>query len=127
MNKLKFGHYYLIVFSLLIIFLVYRDFTIKNEIILSKTKVIVKFIKIESLPKTTNFYFGFFHKGNYIETCASGVDYSIFNSDKETNLIKKLKLNHYYEANYNPNYPKIIIVDKSFEIIDSLKIKEAGF
>ncbi len=127
MKKLKFGHYYVIIFVSLLCFLLIRGCVIENDIQKSNIKVIAKFIKIEKSAKTTSFYFGFYYKEKYIETSASGVKHSMFNSREETDLVNNLKINHFYLAKFNPEHPKNIIVEKTEEVKDSLKIKDAGF
>jgi hypothetical protein len=126
-KKLKFGHYYGIIFSLLFLFILIRSCVIENSVENSKTEIITKFIKIEKSIKTTSFYFGYYYKGKYIETSASGINYSMFNSEKETEMIDSLKINHFYSAKFNPKYLKNIIVNPSKEIKDSTEIRNAGF
>lgn len=126
-GKLKFGHYYVLIFSSLFCFILIRSCVIENNIKNSKTEIIAKFVKIEKSTKTTAFYFGYYYKGRYIETCGSGINYSIFNSDKETVLIDSLKINHFYIAKFNSNHLNNIIVNPSKEIKDSTKIRKAGF
>ncbi len=126
-RKLKFGHYYMILFSLLIIFGAINGFIVDNRIENDGTTIVAKFIRKESLPKTTHFYFGYYHAEKYYETTASGIKHSMFDSKEETRLINDLKLNHLYTAKFNPNYLKRIIVNPSKEILDSAAIKKAGF
>ena len=126
-RKLKFGHYYGIIFVLLLCFLLIRRCVIENDIENSKTEVVAKFVRKEKSIKTTAFYFGFYNQGKYSETCGSGVNYSMFNSDEETNLIDSLKIDHFYLAKFDPNHPKNMIVNPSAKIIDSTKIRNAGF
>ena len=126
-GKLKFGHYYVLIFVSLLCFVLIRSCVIKNNLENSKTEIIAKFVKIEKSTKTTAFYFGYYYKGKYYETCGSGINYSMFNSEKETNLIDNLKINHFYIAKFNPNHLKNIIVNPSKEIKDSTEIRNAGF
>lgn len=117
----------MILFSLLIIFGAINGFIVGNSIENNGTTIVAKFIRKESLPKTTHFYFGYYHAGKYYETTASGIKNSMFNSKEETRLINDLKLNHFYPAKFNPNYLKRIIVNPSKEILDYAAIKKAGF
>lgn len=126
-GKLKFGHYYGLIFCSLFCFILIRSCVIESDLKNSKTEIIAKFVKIEKSTKTTSFYFGYYYKGKYIETCGSGISYSMFNSDKETDLIDSLKVNHFYLAKFNQNHLKNIIVDPSKEIKDSTKIRNEGF
>jgi|JI6StandDraft_1071083.scaffolds.fasta_scaffold431134_1 hypothetical protein len=126
-GKLKFGHYYGLIFGSLFCFLLIRSCVIESNVENSKTEIIAKFVKIEKSTKTTAFYFGYYYKGKYIETCGSGINYSMFNSDKETDLIDSLKINHFYLAKFNQDHLKNIIVNPSKEIKDSTKIRNAGF
>lgn len=126
-RRLKFGHYYTIVFVSLFCFIVIRNCVIEKDIEKSKTEIVVKFVKKEKSIKTTSFYFGFFHQGKYFETSASGINYSMFNSDQETELIDSLKIDHFYLAKFDSNHTKNIIVNPSAEVTDSIKITNAGF
>lgn len=126
-RKLKFGHYYVIIFISLFSFLAIRGCVIQKDIENNGIEIVAKFIRKESLPKTSNFYFAYYYNGKYYETAASGVNYSILNSERETKLINELKLNHYYSAKFKPNHLKNIIVNLSKEILDSTEIKKAGF
>ena len=126
-GKLKFGHYYALIFSSFICFLIIRSCVVENDIENSNIEIVAKFVKKEKSNKTTSFYFGYYYRGKYIETNASGINYSIFNSDKETELIDSLKIDHFYSAKFNPSHLENIIVNPSKEIKDSTRIKNAGF
>ena len=104
-----------------------RSCVIENDIEKSKTEIVAKFVRKEKSIKTTAFYFGFYYKGKYIETCGSGISYSMLNSDKETELIDSLKIDHFYLAKFDPRHKKNIIVNPSAEVKDSTEISNAGF
>jgi hypothetical protein len=104
-----------------------RGCVIQKDIENNGIEIVAKFIRKESRPKTSNFYFAYFYNGKYYETAASGVKHSILNSKRETTLINELKLNHYYSAKFEPKHLKNIIVNLSKEILDSTEIRKAGF
>lgn len=126
-GKLKFGHYYVIIFVSLFCFIMIRSCVIENDIDKSKTEIVAKFVRKEKSIKTTAFCFGFYYQGKYFETSGTGISYSMFNSDKETELIDSLKINHFYLAKYDPKHKRNIIVNPSAEVKDSTKITNAGF
>ena len=126
-GKLKFGHYYGIIFVSFLCFIFIRSYVIEKDIEKSKTEIVAKFVRKDKSVKTTAFYFGFYYQGKYFETCGSGISYSMFNSNKETNMIDSLKINHYYYAKFDPIHKDNIIVNPSEEITDSTKITNAGF
>ena len=127
MKKLKFSHYYIAFFVILFSILSIRGCFIQKEIKNKGKYIIAKYIKKERKPKTTHFYFAYFHNGKYTETLRSGISHSILNSDKETNLINNLEINSFYQAKFNENYPESIIVNPAKKIVDTLKIKSEGF
>ncbi len=127
MKKLKFGHYYVIIFILLLGFLHFRGVGIQNEIKNIGKDIVVKFVKKKRFPKTTDFYFSYYVKDSLITTSASGIKYDIFNSDNETESIDNLEINSYYSAKFNPKYPNDIIVNPFKKITDTLEIKKYGF
>ncbi|WP_396171141.1 hypothetical protein [Flavobacterium sp.] len=115
-----------IVITILSIFIA-RDFYIKSEIKKSNKFTIAKFTLKKRLPKTTNFYFTYFINGEKTVTANSGVDYSILNSEAETEIIDNLKINHFYLARYVPKDPDKIIVNPLKEVTDTVAILQAGF
>ena len=126
-KKLNFGHYFVSTILFIIGFFCIKDIYIKNQISKNGITIIAKFTSKEKKRKTTNFYFTYFIDNKKYSTPNSGVNYSILNSEKETQAIDSLKLDCFYLAKYLPKYPKIIIVNPSAEIKDSIKIKLAGF
>jgi hypothetical protein len=126
-RKLNLGHYLIIVVGSLIIIGSIRGCVIQNDIENNGNEIVVKFIRKDRLPKTTNFYFGYYYAGKYYETSASGVQHSIINSEKETADIDSLKRNHFYSAKFKSDDLKNIIVNPSKEISDSVLIRKAGF
>jgi hypothetical protein len=126
-KKSKLGKYLVLTVFAVIGFFVCRDFYIKNKISNHGINTIVKFVSKEKKAKTTNFYFTYFIGNKKYTSSDSGISYSIFNSEKETQLIDSLKLNSFYEAKYLPEYPKVIIVDATNEINNAIEIKKAGF
>jgi hypothetical protein len=126
-RNLKFGHYFVIVSVLLISFFVMQHYIIQDSIKSEYKEIVVKYIRKKSLPKRTNFYFGYYYDGNYYETTRVGIKYSIFNSNEETKLIDSLKLGRFYLAKFNNEYPRSIIVNPSSEVTDYGEISLAGF
>jgi hypothetical protein len=126
-KKLNFGQYFVLTILLLVGFFCIKDFYVKNQISKHGTTIIAKFTSKEKKPKTTNFYFTYFINNKKYSTSNSGINYSILNSEKETQTIDSLKLDCFYLAKYLHEYPNIIIVNPSAEIKDSIKIKLAGF
>lgn len=118
-----------LVFAIVIVigFFCIRDIYIKNQISNHGKTIVVKFTSKNRIPKTTNFNFTYFINNKTYSTSNSGINYSIFNSEKETHIIDSLKLNSFYLAKYLPQYPKIIIVNPMIEIKDTMQIKNAGF
>lgn len=127
MKNLKFGHYYIISFILLFVFLHFRGVTIQNEIKNLGKDIVVKYVKKKSYPKTTDFYFSYYVDDSLYTTSGSGIKYDILNSDEETQSIDNLKIKSYYLAKFNPKYPDIIIVNPDEKITDTLEIRKYGF
>ncbi|HBD25843.1 hypothetical protein [Flavobacterium sp.] len=127
MKKMKFGYYYIIFCVILFSGLGIRGYIIQNKIKNEGKYIIAKFIKKENRPKTTHFYFAYYHKGKYTETLGTGIKYSILNSEEETRLINNLEINSFYKAKLHEDYPESIIVNPSKKVIDTLEIKLAGF
>lgn len=126
-KKLKFGHYYVIIFVTVFTILVIRGCIIQNQIKTQGKEIVVKYIRKKTQPKTTNFYFGYFYNGKYRETSGSGIKYSILNSEKETELINNLEIGGFYYAKLDNEYPESIIVDPSKKVTDLNVIQHAGF
>jgi hypothetical protein len=100
---------------------------IRNQVRTNGNQIIAKFTSKDVLPKTTTFYFTYILNGQKITTAKSGIKYSILNSEIETNAIRKLELNGFYLANFDVNYPDVIIVNPLEKIIDTTAILKAGF
>lgn len=126
-QKSKFGKYFVLIAITVLTFLCARDIYIKNQISKYGITLIAKFTSKERKLKTTEFNFTYFINDKKYLTANSGIKYSMFNSEKETQIIDNLKLNGFYLAKYLPQHPNIIIVDASKEVIDSIEIKKAGF
>lgn len=127
MKNFKFGHYFLVFFIILFGSLHIRGVRIQNKIKTLGKDIVVKYVKKERFPKTTDFYFSYYLNDTLITTSGSGIKYSILNSDKETQSIDNLKINSFYLAKFNSNYPKTIIVDPDSRITDTLEIEKFGF
>jgi hypothetical protein len=126
-KKSKFGKYFVLTVSAVILFLCIRDIYVKNQISNNGKTIIAKFVSKERKPKTTNFYFTYFINNKKYTSANSGISYSIFNSEMETQTIDSLKLNSFYEAKYLPDNPNVIIVDATKEVKDNIEIKKASF
>ena len=126
-KKSNFGKYFTLTSMIIIGFFCFRDFYIKNQISKYGITTIAQFTSKDRKPKTTNFYFKYFINNKELSTSNSGIDYSILNSQKETQIIDSLKLNGFYKAKYLPEYPNIIIVNPYKKVEDSIEIKKAGF
>jgi hypothetical protein len=120
-------HLILIVGILLLIYLSIKSVYIRNEVRSDGNPIIAKFTLKDVLPKTTTFYFTYYFKGQKVTTGNSGIKYSILNSEKETTAITNLKLNAFYLANFDANYPNVIIVNPLKQITDTTAILKAGF
>lgn len=129
MNKIisKSSKYLVLTIVVVIGFFCIRDIYIKNQISNHGKAIIVKFTSKQRIPKTTKFNFTYFINNKKYSTSNSGINYSIFNSEKETQIIDSLKLNCFYLAKYLPQHPEIIIVNPMIEIKDTMQIKNAGF
>ena len=127
MKKLKFGHYYVIIFVSLLVFIQIRHIYVQNEIRNNGKKIVVKFVsRIEKL-KTIDFNFSFYVNGKLITTNASGITRDILTSKKEEKIIDSLKVDSYYFAKWNPKHPEILIVNPEQKVNDSMLIKQFGF
>ncbi|WP_264565044.1 hypothetical protein [Flavobacterium sp. N3904] len=126
-TKLNLGKILVLVLVLILLALICRDFWLKNQVSESGKIIVVKFIKKEELPKTTNFYFSYYLNDSLIVTSNSGINCSVFNSENETKIIASLKLNAYYFAKHISKYPKIIIVNPKVRITNVDLIKKSGF
>lgn len=127
MKNFKFRHYFLLSFIVLIGSLHFRGVLIQNRIKNLGKNIVVKYVRKERYPKTTDFYFSYYVNDTLITTCSSGVKYSIANSDKETQSIDNLEINSFYLAKFNSDYPNTIIVDPDSPITDTLEIEKFGF
>jgi|694.fasta_scaffold48370_6 hypothetical protein len=129
MKKIKFdwGHLILIFVTFVIAFLIVKDFCVKRNIEKSNSFIIAKFESKIRFPKTTDFNFTYFINGKKYTTSNTGIKYSILNSSKEKKLIDSLKINCFYLAKLNKDYPNIIIVDPTKKITDISTITKAGF
>jgi hypothetical protein len=123
----KFIHLIMSLIALLLIYLSIRSVYIRNQVRTNGNQIIAKFTSKDVLPKTTTFYFTYILNGQKITTAKSGIKYSILNSEIETNAIRKLELNGFYLANFDVNYPDVIIVNPLEKIIDTTAILKAGF
>lgn len=83
--------------------------------------------KKEKSPKTTTYYFTYYHNDVKNVVTNSDVQHSILKSDEENMMIDSLKIGSYYYAKFLPKYPKIIIVNPAKEVTDKKAIEKAGF
>lgn len=127
MKNFKFGHYFLLFFIILFGSLHIRGVLIQNKIKTLGKDIVVKYVKKERFPKTTDFYFSYYVNDTLITTSGSGIKYSILNSDRETQSIDNLEINSFYLAKFNSDYPNTIIVDPDSRITDTLEIEKFGF
>ena len=116
-----------LIISIILITLITRDFYIKNKVKELNKFTIAKFTLKDDLPKRTNFYFTYFLDRKKITTANSGIKYSILNTDAETKIIDNLKINCFYLAKYDPQYPNTIIVNPEAQVTDTAAILKAGF
>jgi len=126
-NKLIENKTLFLIISIILITLIARDFYIKNEVKELNKFTIAKFTLKDDLPKRTNFYFTYFVNGKKITTANSGIKYSILNTDAETKIINNLKINCFYLAKYDSEYPNTIIVNPEAQVTDNIAILKAGF
>ena len=121
------GKFIITFMMIFFVFIYIRNSRIQNDILTNGKNVVVKFVKIKSYPKTTDFYFSYYINDSLLTTSGSGIKYDIFNSEKETQAINDLKIGAYYLARFNPKYPNIIIVNPNKRIVDTLEIEKFGF
>lgn len=119
--------YIILFFSSILMFFIFRDIYIKNETKKNGIDIVVKFTKKERKPKTTNFYFTYFINGKKYISANSGINYSILNSEEETEQINNLKINGFYLAKISKEYPNSIKVDPKEQVTVTIAILEAGF
>ncbi|MDN3673046.1 hypothetical protein QWY99_08300 [Flavobacterium branchiarum] len=125
--NLNTGHLILLIVIFFIFYFCLKDIFKKNEIENNGKEIVVKFTSKEILPKTTNFYFTYFIDGKKIKSANSGINYSVLNSENETNNINDLEINTFYLAKSIPKYPNTIIVNLQKKVTDTLVILNAGF
>jgi hypothetical protein len=125
--KNTFSKYFVIIFVSVLTLIQLRSCLLNDEIKKNGTNIVVKFTLKDDLPKRTYFYFTYYVNGKKITTANSGIQYSILNSDTETEIIDNLKINHFYLAKYVPKDPDKIIVNPSKEVTDTSAILQAGF
>lgn len=77
MKNSKFGQYFLIFFIILFGSLHIRGVQIQNKIKTLGKDIVVKYVKKERFPKTTDFYFSYYINDTLITTSGSGIKYSI--------------------------------------------------
>ena len=126
-TKLNAGQILVLVVTISLLGLIFRDLWLKNKVRENGENIIVQYIKNEKLPKTTNFYFSYYLNDSLIITSNCGIKYSMFNSENETKTIDGLKLNCYYFAKHISKYPNIIIVNPKTQITNINMINKAGF
>ena len=127
MKKLKFGHYYVILFVSFLVFFQLRHIYIQNEIRKYGKNIVVKFISRIEKRKTIDFNFSFYVNSRLDTTNASGITRDILTSKTEEKIIDSLKVNSCYFAKWNPKHPEILIVNPAKQVTDSLLIKQFGF
>lgn len=113
----------IILLIILIIKSIYSDIKIDKE----GKSIVVKLINIKKGPKTTGFYFSYYSNNKKITTSNCGIDKSIFNSKKETEIINDLEIGAFYIAKYLLENPEQIKVDPNYKITDTIAILKAGF
>ncbi|MDI9312550.1 MAG: hypothetical protein QM535_20230 [Limnohabitans sp.] len=127
--KLSFGHYYLILFISVIVFIQVRHNYIQNKVKSDGKYIVVKFISKREKRKSTDYNFSYYVNGKLDTTNATGLykNYYVASSSREIEFKGDLKIGTYYLAKFNPEYPERIIVNPEKEITDSLLIKKFGF
>lgn len=127
MKKLRFNHFVLIGLVIFFVFVYIRHTRVQNDIKNHGENIVVKFIRKEDFPKTTDFYFSYYLGDSLVTTTGSGLNYSVLNSEEENKIIDNLKIGSYYLARFYSKYPNIINVDPSKRITDTLLIQKFGF
>ncbi|MCF6142511.1 hypothetical protein L1S34_14560 [Flavobacterium sp. K77] len=127
--KLSFGHYLLIFFISVIVFIQVRHNYIQNKVESDGKYIVVKFISKKEKRKSTDYNFSYYVNGKLDTTNATGLykNYFIASSSREIEFKGDLKIDSFYLAKFNPKYPERIIVNPEKIITDSKLIKKFGF